>query len=394
MGCSASSGADEPSFEGAVASGKQNKILRRLSVAPKYVKENPSSPLVGDPELFVNLTPEQQQAKDMYPCVGLTRKGYVPQNSRKQNQDRALVKYCLGKDPGMHLFAVMDGHGECGHHVSSFVKARLPHFLERQNLRGDDPEGAIKQAIVEMCKELRDSEMSTGYSGTTLVFGIIIDNMLYSCNIGDSRCVFAKYVDTPPVIKQEEQEKPEGRERQSKEEARQSKEEAKPVEYVTIELSNDHKPDSLLEKERIVAAGGRVEPLPNMPKENAGPMRVWLMETYAPGLAMSRSIGDAVSHQIGVISVPEIVKFDLTNQQGLLVWVSDGVTEFLTSEQVCELVWKEKNNLIDAANILVKKSITRWHKEEHVVDDITCVILDWNLMRTFNAVSSSMPSLA
>jgi hypothetical protein len=34
-------------------------------------------------------------------------------------------------------------------------------------------------------------------------------------------------------------------------------------------------------------------------------MRVWLMHDDSPGLAMSRSIGDAVAESVGVIAVPD-----------------------------------------------------------------------------------------
>jgi hypothetical protein len=37
-----------------------------------------------------------------------------------------------------------------------------------------------------------------------------------------------------------------------------------------------------------------------------GPHRVWLKNENIPGLAMSRSFGDYVAHQVGVSSEPEI----------------------------------------------------------------------------------------
>ena len=40
-----------------------------------------------------------------------------------------------------------------------------------------------------------------------------------------------------------------------------------------------------------------------------GPHRVWMKDENIPGLAMSRSFGDTVAHQVGVISEPEIMTF-------------------------------------------------------------------------------------
>ena len=37
-----------------------------------------------------------------------------------------------------------------------------------------------------------------------------------------------------------------------------------------------------------------------------GPVRVWYLAQVAPGLAMSRSIGDAVGAMVGVTAEPEL----------------------------------------------------------------------------------------
>jgi len=40
-------------------------------------------------------------------------------------------------------------------------------------------------------------------------------------------------------------------------------------------------------------------------------MRVWFKHSGAPGLAMSRSIGDYKAHEIGVIAEPEVAHYFL-----------------------------------------------------------------------------------
>lgn len=44
----------------------------------------------------------------------------------------------------------------------------------------------------------------------------------------------------------------------------------------------------------------------------AGPERVWLQHEDKPGLAMTRSLGDKIGAQAGVIAEPEILEFSLT----------------------------------------------------------------------------------
>jgi hypothetical protein len=55
-----------------------------------------------------------------------------------------------------------------------------------------------------------------------------------------------------------------------------------------------------------LAAGGRVKPLVNqqMGGVEVGPARVWLPDVQAPGLAMSRSMGDYVAQSVGVTPDP------------------------------------------------------------------------------------------
>jgi hypothetical protein len=66
-----------------------------------------------------------------------------------------------------------------------------------------------------------------------------------------------------------------------------------------------------VEKRRVLKVGGRVDTIKGSMGQNLGPMRVWLMEQDAPGLAMSRSLGDYIAHSVGVATDPEIMRFEL-----------------------------------------------------------------------------------
>ena len=56
---------------------------------------------------------------------------------------------------------------------------------------------------------------------------------------------------------------------------------------------------------------------------------------------------------------------------------SDGIWEFLTSQEVAEIVFPYyfKNDAEGAADELVKKARARWENEEEVIDDITCIVI-------------------
>ena len=70
------------------------------------------------------------------------------------------------------------------------------------------------------------------------------------------------------------------------------------------QITRDHKPDDPDEEARILSMNGRIESYKGRYGENVGPARVWLKTEQYPGLAMSRSIGDACAHSVGVSALP------------------------------------------------------------------------------------------
>jgi serine/threonine protein phosphatase PrpC len=99
-----------------------------------------------------------------------------------------------------------------------------------------------------------------------------------------------------------------------------------------------------------------------------------------PGLAMSRSFGDSVAHSVGVSCEAEIIETVLTKDEIMIISGSDGIWEFLSNQEVAEIVYPFYNLGAPeaAANELVKRASQKWKSEESVVDDITCVILFLN----------------
>ena len=58
-----------------------------------------------------------------------TKKGYIPTNSGKVNQDSFIICPNIGGKTWQHFFSVCDGHGPLGHHVSSYIKNNLPNSV-------------------------------------------------------------------------------------------------------------------------------------------------------------------------------------------------------------------------------------------------------------------------
>lgn len=82
--------------------------------------------------------------------------------------------------------------------------------------------------------------------------------------------------------------------------------------------------------------------------------------------------------QIKYFIVIEILELDLCKDDKFIVLASDGVWEFITNEEVAQIVlpFFEKRNAEGAAEALVRESYLRWKQEEDdIIDDITCVII-------------------
>ena len=77
---------------------------------------------------------------------------------------------------------------------------------------------------------------------------------------------------------------------------------------------------------------------------------------------MSRSLGDRIAHSVGVSSAPEVGSFILKEEDKVILLASDGVWEFLTNEDVLDIVvpFYDKNAPEAAANSLVKTAIKKW----------------------------------
>jgi len=139
-----------------------------------------------------------------------------------------------------------------------------------------------------------------------------------------------------------------------------------------LALTVDHKPGDPKEKERIAKAGGRVGLIaPGLP------LRVFRGIRNTPGLAVSRSIGDQWTEDLGVTADPDLFDYTLSDRDEFAVFGSDGVWEFLPNEQVASIVWRNRTNPQQAARELVEEAKTKWIRQTNAkyTDDITCVIV-------------------
>lgn len=231
-----------------------------------------------------------------------TRHGIMPGprgfSAAKINQDRGVVCWPFNGSYDQALLCIFDGHGSKGERVSEFCMKTVPELLEAEpNELQADPAGCLTKNVIK-CDELlfagsphptpdpapaRASPRHPTHPASCLRVSGELGSMAMSCGTtstvaymrgaevyvacsGDSRAVLGTIRDGK---------------------------------VLAADLSRDHKPDHPEEMARIVAAGGIVSP----PGDNNRPARVWANGRV--GLAMSRSLGDGLCKQCGVIPDPE-----------------------------------------------------------------------------------------
>ena len=251
-----------------------------------------------------------------------------------------------------YLFFLSDGHGMYGHEVSGFIKENLPMDLNHKikskklDLNKDDLSKVIKETFDTQNKYLlRNKNIDSNLSGTTCVSVIYTPMKLIIANIGDSRAVLGKF---------------------------------KNGKWEAENLSRDHKPTLEDEAERIRKKGGRIHQMRDEDDNFVGPLRVYMKERDIPGLAMTRSFGDYYASTAGTISEPEITEHILKPEDKFLVLASDGLYEFIESDEVVNIIkdYYIKDDIVSCCEFLYKEASRRWiREEEDTIDDITIILV-------------------
>jgi serine/threonine protein phosphatase PrpC len=346
------------SYGGSSSSEKRLEMVRQApnklgtsQNSERKTKETPKRPLIHKKSASISDKPisavlnslQNAQRKTVNKEVKVVEKfavksnvGFVPGNPHKKNQDSFILNAELNFD---HLlFAVADGHGVNGEHVSGYIKDRYPQLLNSSPYLLSNTNRAIFNSASKLNREICSKEFDTNFSGSTFISVLMRHKKLWCANIGDSRALLGRQMNDKSSLKGQSNH------------------------WMSIALSRDHKPNEVDESNRIYSNGGRVEAYQDDQGNPFGPSRVWLKTQNIPGLAMSRSFGDKVASSVGVICEPEILEFDLTPDDKFVVLGSDGIFEFLNNEDVVKLVvpyWR-RNDVEGAAEVLAKEARAAW----------------------------------
>ncbi|XP_006820150.1 integrin-linked kinase-associated serine/threonine phosphatase 2C-like [Saccoglossus kowalevskii] len=197
----------------------------------------------------------------------------------------------------MAFYGVYDGHAgaRASTHASQNLHLNIISKYHKAEVSNRDKE--IKKCLIESFKKTDDDflkEASTHKpvwkDGSTALSILVINDILYIANLGDSKAVLCRY----------------------------NKESDK---NMGISLSKEHSPTLYEERQRIQKAGGTVR--------DGRVMGV---------LEVSRSIGDGRFKHCGVSCIPEIKRCQLTENDRYIVIACDGLWRSFNSEEALQYI--------------------------------------------------------
>ena len=292
-------------------------------------------------------------------------KGYAYNSSmgniRDYNEDTITAAKIIinneNKNDDFYFFGVYDGHGGSG--CSLYLKNNLHKLVK--NFSKD----SIKEAINEIEERFLKNEAldSKGelkdQSGSCGIIAMIQKNKCIIANVGDSRLIIFKN---------------------------------KELSFCT----EDHKPGTKLEKERITKAGGKVYQTPSLFPLYQNGKEIEIPWRVLPGrLSVSRTFGDIEAkdpkfegNKNVVVALPDITEIELSEEYNLIVLGCDGIFDVLTNEEILEcvkIVLKEKKikdikdiNISELcghfASMIIKSALAK-----DSFDNVSCIVIAINI---------------
>ena len=299
-------------------------------------------------------------------------KGYAYNTSkgiiRNYNEDTITVTKIILDDKNdefFYYFGLFDGHG--GNGCSLYLKENFHNFIKE--FSADSLRNAVYQSENEFLtkKALDENNNICDSSGSCGAITIVKNNKLIISNTGDSRIVVYKN----------------GK---------------------LFFATEDHKPNSDKEKERIKNSGGQIYQTTSLIPLYYNGKKIDLPWRVFPGrLSVSRTFGDigAKNEKFGgkkgvIIPSPDITEFEINNEFDFMVIGCDGIFDVLSNEDLYE-IWKivlkiqkdeiekykdiEKNIELnidklcgDFAALIIKSAMAK-----NSLDNVSCIVVLFNI---------------
>ena len=334
---------------------------KTLNISPDILKKSFPNYEESITSYYIDLSKEKNSIIKGYAYN--TSKG----NIRNYNEDTITVEKIklnnneTKEDNYFYFFGIYDGHG--GNGCSLYLKDNLHKHIKEFSIKG------IKEAINESENEflnkkaIDENNKVIDTSGSCAIIAMIQNNKLIISNTGDSRIVIYKN---------------------------------KKIFFVT----EDHKPNSPKEKDRIKNAGGQIYQNQTIIPIYQNGKKVELPWRVIPGkLSVSRTIGDieAKDEKYGgkkgvIMSMPDVTEMEINNEFDFMIIGCDGIFDVLSNEDFFD-IWNivlnkynnknisniEFNNNIDElcgdfSGLIIKSALAK-----NSFDNVSCIVIVFNI---------------
>ncbi|CAD8109645.1 unnamed protein product [Paramecium sonneborni] len=280
--------------------------------------------------------------------------------AQKENQDSLFYKLEINKQADQNIFLLADGHGEQGAKVSQYAIQQLSDcindIIESQNTEPKQVE-QLNSNIITCFKKIESnlanlSNIDITDSGTTMNLVLTFENNLISANIGDTRTFYFQRSDKLDQLG--------------------------PATLKIKQLSIQHTPEKASESKRILELGGKIEQ-DTQGFQKTGPLKVKSKKQDIKGVTITRSFGDGLAKQVGIISEPEIHTFQIL-QEGFLILATGSILDMIDIIDICRILTpitppNSQAILDQAAGQIIEEARKKAKLQPDIQDDYSLILV-------------------
>ncbi len=304
------------------------------------------------------------------PSTRLAYRAYAARTNnglfRNYNEDRVSIIQKIyvdqTQDYPTSFFGLFDGHS--GASCADYLRDNLHQFVTKQGCYRKDKSKALREGLIECETKFLDlAKQTTDNSGACAIVCLLENTKAYIANVGDSRAVLSR-----------------GKGRMAQ------------------QVTQDHKPEANVEKERIFANGGGIFRSKKCAYREftdcRGKVSDIIEDTrYGPyrvdpgGLSVSRTIGDLQAKDIAmkgnprcIVPHPDCYEVDITSDTDFAVIACDGVFDVLNNKDVIDGVWTTLKQWTSSKGLkeacrLASEFVMKMSFDKKSMDNITVIVI-------------------
>jgi serine/threonine protein phosphatase PrpC len=320
--------------------------------------------------------------------------GYDPH----QTVFKACQDLCFFSTNGTStILGLFDGNGKYGEEISQLCVNETDEYFNVHMVEYEKNPVEFLYAVLKLINDkITDCGIDILNSGCSCVIALINSDTLYIANIGNSHAIIGTYNQS---LAKPSRGSVFSEDKQFLLEISKKRQSFLKKQPVCHKLTCDHTTDNQEEFIRVLKCGGRIQQKVDEFGNSHGPYYVWKNYSNIPGLKITRSIGNTIAQDIGIINTPHIAQHKLGIHDEFLILASEGIWSVMKSQDVANFVDNYKDfaqktsvNYMNYAEInssnsciarlLCEEARIRWlaivENDDTMIDDISCIILEFD----------------